>query len=120
MIKQGKNTTYCDNCKQTITLDIQKKYIGKGIVIQFLRCLHCGTKTLIDVTNKATREKQIELRKWSDARKKVLDIVIDGMSEEELKKIFMLADETKFNMDRLQGEIKVAKAELKKKYDMEL
>lgn len=123
MIKKGKNTIYCGDCKAEIkqTKDlIETKHINGGIQLRFFRCKACGVKTLIDVTDKEVREKVIELRKWADQKKKALDTVIDEMSEEELKKLTMLADECQFNMDKLQGEIKEAKAELKIKYEGEL
>lgn len=123
MIKQGKNTIYCDSCKAEIpqTKDlIETKHLSGGIQINFFRCKNCGVKYLVSVTDKTTREKQIELRKWSEQHKKALDINIEGMSEEELKKLATLVDECKFNMDRLQGEIKSSMSELKKKYKGEL
>lgn len=115
------NKIICDNqeCKSEIpqTKDlIETKHLNGGIQINFFRCKKCNAKYLVSVTDKATREKQIELRKWSEQHKKALDINIEGMSEEELKKLTMLADETKYNMDRLQEEIKESMIELKAKY----
>ena len=123
MIKQGKNTIYCEVCKAEIkqTKDlIETKHIKGGIQIDYFRCKACGDKTLIDVTDHGVREKIAELRKWSDARKKVFDVVIDNRSEEELKKLTILADETQFNIDKLTEEIKEAKAELKQRYEGKL
>ena len=117
------NKIICDECKAEIQIAknlIETKHLGGGIQINFFRCGKCGDKYLIDVTDRATREKQEEVRKWSEARKKALDINIEGMGEEQLKKLTMLADECQFNMERLQAEIKEAKAELKKKYEGEL
>ena len=113
------NTINCDNCKAEIPITkglIETKHLSGGIEIRFFRCKKCGDKTFIDVTDRTTREKQQEVRKWSEQRKKALDVFIDGMKEEDLKKLTMLADECQFNMDRLQTEIKEAKAELKVKY----
>ena len=117
------NKIICDNCKAEIQIAknlIETKHLSGGIEIRFFRCKKCNSKYLIDVTDRATREKQQELRKWSEARKKALDINIEGMGEEQLKKFTMLADECQFNIERLQTEIKEAKAELKKKYEGEL
>lgn len=123
MIKQGKNTIYCDECKTEIpqTKDlIETKHITGGIQINFFRCGNYGVKYLVGVTDHEVREKQQELRKWAEQHKKALDINITGMNEEKLKELTVLADECKFNMDRLQVEIKEAKAELKIKYEGEL
>ena len=116
------NKIICDNqeCKAEIKPMIEAKFLSNGVKINFFRCQNCRAKYLIDVTDQATREKQIEYRKWSEQRQKALDIVIDGMNEEELDKLTLLLDETAFNMDRLQEEIKAAKAELKIKYEGEL
>lgn len=119
------NKIICDNqeCKAEIPMTkdlIETKHLSGGIQINFFRCKKCNSKYLSYVTDRATREKQQELRKWAEQRKKALDVVIDGMKEEGLKKLTMLADECQFNMDRLQTEIKEAKAELKKKYEGEL
>lgn len=116
------NKIICDECKAEIPMGIdliETKFLGE-IQINFFRCKNCGVKYLVNVTDKEVREKQQVLRKWSDQHKKALDINIDGISEEELKKLTMLADECKFNMDRLQEEIKADMAELKKKYEGEL
>ena len=123
MIKQGKNTIYCDKCKAEIPMTkdlIETKHLSGGIQIRFFRCGKCGEKYLSYVTDRSTREKQQELRKWAEVIKNDLDINIEGMEEEQLKKLTMLADECQFNMERLQTEIKEAKAELKKKYEGEL
>ena len=117
------NKIICDSCKTEIPMTkdlIETKHLSGGIQINFFRCRKCGEKYLVDVTDRTTREKQQELRKWSEQRKKALDINIEGMKEEQLKKLTLLADECQFNMDRLQAEIKEAKAELKKKYEGEL
>ncbi|MZK53639.1 hypothetical protein [Clostridium beijerinckii] len=119
------NKIICDkeDCKAEIpqTKDlIETKYLSGGIQINFFRCKKCNAKYLVSVTDKVTREKQIELRKWSEQHNKALGINIKGMSEEELKKLTILADETKYNMDRLQEEIKVSIAKLKAKYEGEL
>ena len=113
------NTINCDNCKAEIQMKkdlIETKHLSGGIQINFFRCKKCNSKYLIDITDRTTREKQQELRKWSEARKKALDINIEGMSEGELNRLAVLTDETKYNIDRLTDEIKEAKAELKKKY----
>ena len=117
------NKIICDECKAEIQITkglIETKHLSGGIQINYFRCSKCGEKYLIDVTDRTTREKQEEVRKWSEQRKKALDINIEGMEEEQLKKLTMLADECQFNMERLQAEIKEAKAELKKKYEGEL
>jgi hypothetical protein len=119
------NKIICDNqdCKSEIAQTknlIETKHLSGGIQIIFFRCKKCNTKYLVSVTDKTTREKQIELRKWSEQHNKALDINIEGMSEEELKKLTMLVDETKYNMDRLQEEIKASMADLKAKYEGEL
>ena len=117
------NKIICDECKAEIQITkglIETKHLSGGIQINFFRCKKCNSKYLIDVSDRATREKQIDLRKWSEQRKKALDVVIDGMKEEDLKKLTMLADECQFNIERLQTEIKEDKAELKKKYEGEL
>lgn len=123
MIKQGKNTIYCDDCKAEIpqTKDIiETKHLTGGIQINFFRCKKCNTKYLIDVTSKEVREKQIELRKWSEQHKKAMDIVLEGLSQEELDKLLKLADECLMNIDRLRNEIKSTMTELKEKYKGEL
>lgn len=123
MIKQGKNTIYCDECKAEIpqTKDlIETKHLTGGIQIRFFRCKACGVKTLIDVTDKEIRSKVIELRKWAEQHKKALDIVIDNMTDEEKHSLATLADECLFNINKLQEEIKRDKAELKDKYEGEL
>lgn len=119
------NKIICDNqeCKADIPIIkdlIETKHLSRGIQINFFRCKKCGSKYLIDVTNKEVRAKQIELRKWSEQRKKALDIVIDALSEEELKRLATLADECLFNAERLEVEIKEVKSELKVKYEGEL
>jgi DNA-directed RNA polymerase subunit M/transcription elongation factor TFIIS len=117
------NKIVCDKCNNEIktTKDlIETKHLHGGVNINFFRCRKCGEKTLIDVTDIPTRFAQIQLRKWAEQREKALSIVIDNLSGEELEKITMLADECLFNIDRLQGEIKAAKAELKEKYKGEL
>ena len=117
------NKIICDECKVEISITkdlIETKHLSGGIQINFFRCKKCNSKYLVDVTDRTTREKQEEVRKWSEARKKSLDINIEGMGEEQLKKLTMLADECRFNMEMLQTEIKEAKAELKKKYEGEL
>lgn len=120
MIKKGRNIVLCDNCKKEITLDIEKKYLSIGIVLQYLKCLHCGTKTLIDVTNKSIREKQFELRKWSEQKERTFDIPIDGLNKEEFNKLAKLVSVTESNINRLSKEIRETKAELKIKYEGEL
>lgn len=110
------NKIMCDKCKEQIKPQIESKHIKNGIQINFFRCNHCGIKTLIDVTDQETRYKQFESRRWAEQKKKALDIIIDDMSEENLKKLTKLADECQFNMDRLKDEIKETKAELKAKY----
>jgi hypothetical protein len=119
------NKIICDNkeCEKEIILtknSIESKFLRDGIQINFFRCRSCGDKYLIDVTDKETRSKQIEARKWAEQRNKALEINIDNLSEEELSKLTMLADECLFNIERLTNEIKEAKAELKVKYEGEL
>ena len=117
------NKIICDKCKAEIPMTkdlIETKHLSGGIRINFFRCGKCGEKYLIDVTDRTAREKQIEYAKWSEQRKKALDVNIEGMEEEQLKKLTMLADECQFNTDRLEKAIKEAKAELKKKYEGEL
>ena len=120
MIKQAKNKIVCDECKSEIPVNknmIETKFLKGAININFFRCNKCGVKYLIDVTNHEVREKQIELKKWSEQRNKALDIVIDNLSQEELSKLAMLADECLLNIERLETEIKATKAELKKEYE---
>jgi C4-type Zn-finger protein len=116
------NKIICDECKaeikQTKAL-IEIKYLGE-IQINFFRCRKCNAKYLVGVTDAETREKQQELRKWSEQHKKALDIDISNFNEEEIRKVTMLADECKINMDRLQAEIKASMEELKIKYEGEL
>jgi hypothetical protein len=117
------NKIVCDKCNQDIKMTkelIETKYLKDGIQIKFFRCGNCKEKYLIDVTDTEVRNKQRELRKWAEQREKALSIVIDNLSSEELEKLTMLADECLFNIDRLQGEIKAAKAELEEKYKGEL
>lgn len=119
------NKIICDNqeCKAEIQMTkdlIETKHLSGGIQIKFFRCKKCNSKYLIDATDTTTREKQIELRKWSEQRKKALDVVLDGLSKEEFNKLSLLMNEIEFNMNKLEKEIKEAKAELKKKYEGEL
>ena len=76
------NKIICDECKSEIQMTkdlIETKHLSGGIQINFFRCKKCNSKYLVDVTARATREKQEELRKWSEQRKKALDINIDGL-----------------------------------------
>lgn len=114
------NKVLCDKCQEQIKVEINIKYKSGRIEIQFLRCNHCGDKALISVTDRQTREKQRELRKWAEQRNKALDINVDGMSEEKLKELTAILDETMFNINRLQEEIKKDMAELREKYKGEL
>lgn len=117
------NKIICEDCEKEIKLNknsIESKYLPGGIKINFFRCTGCKKKYLIDVTDKETREKQFLLREWAEQRKKALDIVIEGMSEEQLKEVTMLADECLINAERLEAEIKESKAALKVKYEGEL
>jgi Pyruvate/2-oxoacid:ferredoxin oxidoreductase delta subunit len=123
MIKQGKNTIYCDICNAEIpqTKDlIETKHLSGGIQINYFRCKSCGIKTLVYVTDKATREKQQELNKWSEQHKKALDVNMDGLSKEEFNKLSLLLNETEFNMKKLKEEIKSSMVKLKEKYEGEL
>lgn len=66
------NKIICDKCKAEIQMTkdlIETKHLSGGIQINFFRCGKCGEKYLIDVTDRTTRKKQQELRKWSEARR---------------------------------------------------
>ena len=60
------NKIICDECKAEIQMTkdlMETKHLSGGIQINFFRCSKCGEKYLIDVTDRATREKQIEYTK---------------------------------------------------------
>ena len=73
-------------------------------------------KYLIDVTDKATRAKQIELRNTTKELKNILENVTD----ETLIKVEKISKEIYNKEQKLLEEIKAAKAELKIKYEGEL
>ena len=110
------NKIICDECKAEIQITkglIETKHVSGGIQINFFRCGKCGDKYLIDVTDRATREKQIEYTKLASMHES-LNLFEKNKTIEEILK------ENIDNMNMLQAEIKEAKAELKKKYEGEL
>ena len=110
------NKIICDECKAEIQITkslIETKHLKDGIQINFFRCGKCGDKYLIDVTDRATREKQIEYTKLASMHES-LNLFEKNKTIEEILK------ENIDKMDKLQAEIKEAKAELKKKYEGEL
>ena len=112
------NKIICDNqeCKAEIPMTkdlIETKQLSGGIQINFFRCGKCGEKYLIDVTDRTTREKQIEYTKLASMHES-LNLFEKNKTIEEILK------ENIDNMNMLQAEIKETKAELKKKYEGEL
>ena len=110
------NKIICDECKAEIQITkglIETKHLKDGIQINFFRCGKCGDKYLIDVTDRATREKQIEYTKLASMHES-LNLFEKNKTIEEILK------ENIDNMNMLQAEIKESKAELKKKYEGEL
>ena len=110
------NKIICDECKAEIQITkglIETKHLSGGIQINFFRCKKCNSKYLIDVTDRATREKQIEYTKLASMHES-LNLFEKNKTIEEILK------ENIDNMNMLQAEIKEAKAELKKKYEGEL
>ena len=112
------NKIICDNqeCKAEIQMTkdlIETKHLSGGIQINFFRCGKCGEKYLIDVTDRATREKQIEYTKLASMHES-LNLFEKNKTIEEILK------ENIDNMNMLQAEIKASMAELKKKYEGEL
>ena len=110
------NKIICDECKAEIQITkglIETKHLSGGIQINFFRCGKCGEKYLIDVTDRTTREKQIEYTKLASMHES-LNLFEKNKTIEEILK------ENIDNMNMLQAEIKEAKAELKKKYEGEL
>jgi len=113
------NKIICDSCKQEIKPKIEKKFLDKGIVIQFFRC-KCSEKYLIDVTDKEIREKQQEHAEMIKAINLLLDIDISKMDDEEKAKAIATTAKLQDNAKQLLNEIKEAKAELKERYEGEL
>ena len=110
------NKIICDECKAEIQITkglIETKHLSGGIQINFFRCKKCNSKYLIDVTDRATREKQIEYTKLASMHES-LNLFEKNKTIEEILK------ENIDNMNMLQAEIKESKAELKKKYEGEL
>ena len=110
------NKIICDKCKAEIPMTkdlIETKHLSGGIEINFFRCGKCGEKYLIDVTDRTAREKQIEYAKLASMHES-LNLFEKNKTIEEISK------ENIDKMDKLQTEIKEAKAELKKKYEGEL
>lgn len=99
------NEILCDNCKEQMKPVIEKKFLKDGIAINFFRCRKCNTKYLVDVTNKETREKQIEYTRLL----KIQNNLVLSASKEKL------SEDTKI-MEALLKEIKEAKSILKEKY----
>lgn len=115
------NKIICDNqeCKAEISITkdlIETKHLSGGIEIRFFRCSKCGVKTLIDVTDQATRFKQDELRNLT----KELKNIYENVTDETLLKVEKVSKELYEREETLIKEIKEAKAELKKKYEGEL
>jgi uncharacterized Zn finger protein len=113
------NKIICDRCKAEIQMTkdlIETKHLKDGIQINFFRCGKCGEKYLVDVTDRNIRIKQSEMsvhiKLKADLMKRVNK---DNIQETEEK-----AKELDNIMDKLEKEIKEAKAELKKKYEGEL
>ena len=110
------NKIICDECKAEIQITkglIETKHLSGGIQINFFRCGKCGEKYLIDVTDRTTREKQIEYTKLASMHES-LNLFEKNKTIEEILK------ENIDNMNMLQAEIKESKAELEKKYEGEL
>lgn len=113
------NTINCDNCKAEIQMTkdlIETKHLSGGIEIRFFRCKKCNSKYLIDVTDRATREKQIEMTRL----RKYQGDLVKASEKFNLRAIENESNDNIDKMDKLQAEIKEAKAELKKKYEGEL
>lgn len=114
----NKNIVQCEKCKNALNLKkipIESKHIGE-IRIQFFRCPSCHEKFLIDVTDKATREKQIEYAKLGTYQKQL----IESVNKDNLEAIEQLILNNNDRMEALLKEIKDTKAELKEKYGPEL
>lgn len=94
---------------------IESKHIGE-IRIQFFRCPKCHEKYLIDVTDKAIREKQFEYARLGHYQKELMD----SITEDNLHKVEPLAVANNEKMEALLKEIKTTKAALKEKYELEL
>jgi hypothetical protein len=112
------NKIICDNCKLEIPLTkglIETKYLKGGINITFFRC-KCGSKYLIDVTDKEVREKQQSLRLMTNYKADLMKVV----NNENLERIEAKTKEVDGKMEEMLKEIKEAKAELKVKYEGEL
>ncbi|UYZ37260.1 hypothetical protein OD350_06240 [Clostridium beijerinckii] len=114
----NRNIIQCEKCKAEVNLKklpIEAKHIGE-IRIQFFRCPRCHEKYLIDVTDKATREKQIEYAKLGNYQKQL----IGSINKDNLEAIEKLTLRNNDKMEALLKEIKATKAELKEKYGCEL
>jgi C4-type Zn-finger protein len=114
----NKNIVQCEKCQTKLNLNkipIEAKYIGE-IRIQFFRCPSCHEKYLIDVTDKATREKQIEYARLGTYQKQLMESV----NKDNLEAIEQLTLKNNDKMAALLQEIKDTKAELKEKYGPEL
>lgn len=114
----SKNIVQCEKCKAEVNLKklpIESKHIGE-IRIQFFRCPLCHEKYLIDVTDKATREKQIEYAKLGAYQKQLMESV----NKDNLEAIEQLTLRNNDRMETLLKEIKDTKTELKEKYGCEL
>ncbi|MBN7576008.1 hypothetical protein C1H57_12525 [Clostridium sp. 2-1] len=114
----NKNRVQCEKCKAELNLKkipIESKHIGE-IRIQFFRCPSCYEKYLIDVTDKATREKQIEYARLGTYQKQLMESV----NKDNLEAIEQLTLKNKDKMEVLLKEIKDTKAMLKEKYGTEL
>ena len=112
------NKIICDNqeCKAEIQITkdlIETKHLSGGIQINFFRCGKCGDKTLIDVTNGETRDKQI---RYSYMIKKI-GVMLKQVNKENLETMGTEISEEQNKAEQLLKEIKAAKAELKKKYE---
>lgn len=111
MIK-GQNKIICDECKKYVELHIESKRLTGDITIQYFRCDSCNEKYLIDVTDKATRTKQDDLRNLT----KELKTIMENVTDETLLKVEKVSRDIYTKEEQLLKEIKEAKAELKAKY----
>lgn len=114
----NKNRVLCDKCETELNLKkipIESKHIGE-IRIQFFRCPSCHEKYLIDVTDKATREKQIEYARLGAYQKQLMESV----NKDNMEEIEQLTLKNNDRMEALLKKIKETKAELKEKYSLEL
>ena len=115
MLNIAQNKILCDKCQKEINksnTQIEAKHLANGIRIQFFRCASCKTKYLIDVTDKETREKQIEYARLGNYQKQLMiSITSKNFEEIEPKTI-----ENNKAMEKLLAEIKESKSILKEKY----